>query len=85
MAVTLKDIQQIDSLTSAKLVAGNAGINKTVDNIMITEAPDVERWITPNEVLLSSLYGFDKLSTDSIHDFMQSLNKHNCSGLIVKT
>ncbi|GED94176.1 purine transport regulator [Lentilactobacillus buchneri subsp. silagei] len=85
MAVTLKDIQQIDSLTSAKLVAGNAGINKTVDNIMITEAPDVERWITPNEVLLASLYGFDKLSTDSIHDFMQSLNKHNCSGLIVKT
>ncbi|MFD1124054.1 PucR family transcriptional regulator [Lentilactobacillus raoultii] len=85
MAVILKDIQQIDSLKNAKLVAGHSGLDRPVDNIMITEAPDVERWITPNEVLLSSLYGFDKLSQEAIGDFMQSLNQHACSGLIIKT
>ncbi len=85
MTIVLKNIQKIESLKNAKLIAGGMGIDKPVDNIMITEAPDVERWITPNEVLLSSLYGFDKLSTKAISDFMQSLNKHACSGLIIKT
>ncbi|GHP14049.1 CdaR family transcriptional regulator [Lentilactobacillus fungorum] len=84
MGVNLKDIQQIDALKSSKLVACSKGIYKSVDNIMITEANDVERWITPNEVLLSSLYGFDKLSVKAIDGFMQSLNMHHCSGLIVK-
>lgn len=85
MAISLKDIQNIDSLENSSLIAGKTGVEKLVDNIMITEAPDVERWITPHEVLLSSLYGFDKLSDKSIKQFMSSLAKHNCSGLIVKT
>ncbi len=85
MTIVLKDIQKIDSLHNSKLVAGFKGINKPVDNIMITEAPDVEQWITPNEVLLSSLYGFDSLSKKAIDQFMRSLHNHNCSGLIVKT
>ncbi len=85
MAVILKNIQQIEALKDAKLIAGDNGVDKTVDNIMITEAPDVEHWITPNEVLLSSLYGFDKLPAEAISAFMQSLNKYSCSGLIVKT
>ncbi|EEI24547.1 PucR family transcriptional regulator [Lentilactobacillus hilgardii] len=85
MAIILKDIQKIESLNNSKLIAGSAGLNNPVENIMITEAPDVEQWITPNEVLLSSLYGFDNLSEKAIGQFMRSLHNHNCSGLIIKT
>ncbi|WP_461243947.1 PucR family transcriptional regulator [Secundilactobacillus muriivasis] len=84
MTVKLADIQSINALSSAKLIAGQDGCQKRVDNIMVLEAPDVNQWLTQHEVLISSLYGFNHLSTEAVRDFMQSLNDNACSGLIIK-
>ncbi|GAW98517.1 PucR family transcriptional regulator [Secundilactobacillus mixtipabuli] len=84
MTVKLSDIQSINALKDAKLIAGKNGRNKLVDNIMVLEAPDVNKWIKKNEVLISSLYGFNHLSKEAIQEFMQSLSDNACSGLIIK-
>lgn len=84
MSVTVQDVYTVESLKSARTIAGNAGKNNLVNNIMIVEAPDVDRWITSHELLLTSLYGFDKLSTSELAHFMDTLHQNACSALIVK-
>lgn len=85
MPVTISDILTTKSLASATVIGGNDGENNPVSNVMIVEAPDVEQWINPHEILITSLFGFDKLSEHDIANFMNTLHRYACSGLIVKT
>lgn len=84
MSVTMKDVCHIDSLQSAQTIAGYQGQDNLVNNVMIMEAPDVERWITPHELLITALPGFDQLSVTELSKFMETLHKNSCSALIVK-
>lgn len=85
MPVTVGDILAVKSLESATTIAGRDGQKNTVSNVMIVEAPDVDQWINPHEILITSLFGFDKLDNNEINHFMETLHQYACSALIIKT
>jgi len=84
MSVTMKDVCHIEALKSAQTIAGTQGQDNLVNNVMIVEAPDVERWITPHELLITALHGFDQLPQNQLLAFMKTLHQNSCSALIVK-
>lgn len=85
MTVLVRDLLSLHSFQNAKLVTGQTGIHNEVDNIMIMEAPDIENWVTPNELLLTSLYGFSNYSEAELESFIAKIHHFECAGLIVKT
>lgn len=52
---------------------------------MIIEAPDVEHWCSPGQLLLSSLYRFHDYTEQEQIDFIKKLVDLKASGLIIKT
>lgn len=80
----MKDILTLKSLESAKIVAGEKGVFHRVNNIMVLEAPDVEKWISPNEILLSSLFGLSSFDSEEIAQFVEKLTSLDCACLIIK-
>lgn len=84
MAFTVKDMLALSILDEATLVSGKNGLNNTISNIMVMEAPDVEKWLTPGQVLLSSFYGLQNETQDNLIKFIAKLAEHQTSGLIIK-
>lgn len=84
MTFTVKDMLALSTLEEAILVSGENGLNNTISNIMVMEAPDVEKWLTPGQVLLSSFYGLQNETQDNLIKFIAKLAEHQTSGLIIK-
>lgn len=84
MAFTIKDMLALSSLKEATLVSGTIGLDNPISNIMVMEAPDIEKWSTPGQVLLSSFYGLQNETQDTLIKFIAKLAEHRTSGLIIK-
>ncbi len=85
MPMTLTHILSLPSLKEATLLAGQEGLTNEVSNIMIMEAPDVEKWASAGQLLLSSLFSIQHFSIDEQESFIEKLVTLNVSGLIIKT
>ena len=55
--LTVADILQLDILKNVTICAGAAGLSHFVTGITTAEDPDLIRWLTGGEILLTSLYG----------------------------
>ncbi|WP_041556019.1 PucR family transcriptional regulator [Carnobacterium sp. 17-4] len=84
MAFTINDMLTLSSFGEAVLISGKKGLNKTISNIMVMEAPDVDKWLTPGQVLLSSFYSLQHATPDNLNTFIAQLAHHQTSGLIIK-
>lgn len=84
MAVLLKDILEIESLKQANIIEDTLIKEHEVTDIMVMEAPDVENWCSPGQLLLSSLYNFQDYSETQQIQFIKKLVDLNVSGLIIK-
>lgn len=76
---------QLPSLSSARLVAGQAALDKDVKHVNIIEAPDVAKWISPGTVLLSSYYAFESLSNQRLESVLTELVRAGVVAVILKT
>ncbi|MEK3914655.1 PucR family transcriptional regulator [Paenibacillus sp. FSL H7-0331] len=84
MGVSVKDAMQIGGLVKCKVVAGEKGLNKTIDYITVMEVPDVIRWLKGNDLLLTSLYPI-KDDEEAIGQLVQQLHAVGSSALAIKT
>lgn len=87
MKLTLKDALNISSLRNAQLIfnSKNKSLNDIyVSNIMIMEGHDVEKWVEPNEMLLTSLIGYHENNEAEFIKLFQDLSRLKCSGLVIK-
>ncbi|MFS0783162.1 PucR family transcriptional regulator [Bacillus sp. 1P06AnD] len=80
----VKDLLQLPSLKSSKLVSGISGLDKEVVDIIVMEAPDIESWSIPGQVLMTSMYNFS-MSPQEQWTFISKLSAHQISALIIKT
>lgn len=85
MPMTLKHILALTSLKDATLLEGQEGLSNEVSNIMIMEAPDVDKWASAGQLLLSSLFSIQDFSIEEQETFIKQLVALNVSGLIIKT
>lgn len=84
MPLTIKQMLEVPSLAEATLLSGKQGINQNISNIMVMEAPDVEHWLAPGQVILSSLFSLQDATDKVLGDFIKELSIYKASGLIIK-
>lgn len=84
MPFTIQDMLDVPSMINAKLISGRKGLDKEISNIMVMEAPDIEKWLTPGQVLLSSFYSLQHETTENLTNFIEKLAAYQTSALIIK-
>ncbi|SCZ79613.1 PucR family transcriptional regulator [Acidaminobacter hydrogenoformans] len=80
----VRDILTIDSLRNAVLLAGREGLGRSVLGVMVLEATDIENWGKDGQVILSSYYAMQNLSSDDLQLFFEKLQQIMISALIIK-
>ena len=68
MEFCVRDMMKLDILKDADLLGGGNGLERTVSGVTIIESPDIVKFISGGEVLLSGLYAFH---TYSLEEFRQ--------------
>lgn len=84
MSFTTRDMLEVPSMANATLISGQNGLDKEINNIMVMEAPDIEKWLTPGQVLLSSFYSLQHETTENLIIFVEKLAAYQTSALIIK-
>lgn len=84
MPFTIRDMLDVPSLINATLISGRKGLDNEINNIMVMEAPDIEKWLTPGQVLLSSFYSLQHETTENLTSFIEKLAAYQTSALIIK-
>lgn len=78
---TIKQVLEI--IPSAKLVAGENGINNAIDYVDILEVPDACSWIKANTLLITTGYSV-KNNLSAQEHIIETIAKMKASGLAVK-
>jgi sugar diacid utilization regulator len=86
LSIRLRQILKLPTLKDLKLVAGEAGLDKTVRWIYIAEciggANEIVDWIISNELVFITGYGL-KEDTNALLDLITLLNTKSISGVII--
>jgi|GEM_PF-3906573 len=56
MGITVRESMGIGGLQKATLLAGRAGLDKTIEYVSFAETPEVGHWLKGNEMMISSFY-----------------------------
>lgn len=84
MTVTVRTALQTGGLARCRVVAGEGGLNRTIEYVTVMEVPDVIRWLHGKELLLTSLYAL-KDNVFELQSLIEQLNDLHCAGIAVKT
>ncbi|QIK69398.1 hypothetical protein G7062_03435 [Erysipelothrix sp. HDW6C] len=84
MQYMVKDVLKVPALKSAALLSGKEGIYNEVTDIIVMEAHDIERWLKPGQLVLSSLFSLKESTRQEYADFVAEMKKRGASGLIIK-
>jgi len=84
LGVTVRKAMQIGGLLRCKVVAGERGLDRTIDHITVMEVPDVIQWLKGNDLLLTSLYPI-KDDREAIGKLVEQLDEVGSSALAIKT
>ena len=84
MIYRVKDVLDIPSLQTATLLSGKEGLYNEVSDVIVMEAHDIDNWLKPGQLVLSSLYSLQESTRQEYTDFVAGLRKHGASGIIVK-
>ncbi|GGP16422.1 PucR family transcriptional regulator [Oceanobacillus neutriphilus] len=82
MGITLESAMKIGGLKKCRILTGEKGLSKTIDNVTITEVPDITRWLKGKELLLTSFFAKNEPSDQK--QFIQQLSAINTSALAIK-
>ena len=84
MEFCVRDMMKLDILKDAVLVGKGTGLERTVSGVTIIESPDIVKFISGGEVLLSGLYAFHTYSLEEFREYVGVLSKKEISALIIK-
>ncbi len=56
MGVTVRAAMKVGGLRRCRVVAGEAGLDRSIEYVTVMEVPDVVRWLKGKDFLLTSLY-----------------------------
>lgn len=71
------------SMYDAKVLIGQEGLNRSISSVEVMEVPQIEEWITPNTLILTTMYSI-KDDPQSQNELIKTLINNEASGIIVK-
>ena len=83
-AVTLRDVLTLPALRGCELIAGAAGIDREVTGVNVMEVPDIESFVEPGEVLLTTAYPL-RDHPEELASLVRTLAGLGLAALAVKT
>jgi len=84
MALTIEKMLLLKEFKGCRLVAGAAGLGRTVECVDTMEIPNITPWIKKNELLLTTGYSIiDRM--DLLTNLLDALYKNGSAGLAIKT
>ncbi len=84
MAITVKDVLELEGFKKAKVIAGFDGLNNTVKKATLMEVPDIFLFVDENSLIITTLYPiFNNL--EKMQNLIPTSSKLNVSGICIKT
>src|SRR5205807_3728024 len=81
--LTVRDALTINGLQNVKVLAGSAGLDRTITCVNIMEVPDILQWVRGGELLLTTTYPL-KDSQISLRELVPLLNEKGLAALAIK-
>lgn len=84
MRFTVQDMLNMKLFQEAKLLWGEGGLEQEVCGVTIIESPDIVRFISGGEVLLTGMNAFHNCSPEEFRSYIVELAKKKVSALVIK-
>ena len=82
-AVTVADVLTLPVFSDSTIHGGGRGLDRRVSGINVMEVPDIERFVHPGELLLTTAYPL-RDRADGLPGLIRQLSQRELAGLIVK-
>ena len=83
-SLTVRSALSLAAFADARVVAGEAGLDRVISNAMVMEAADIERWGRKGIFLVTSFFALEPLSSDERSSFLHRLIETEPSGIAFK-
>lgn len=80
---TVNDLFILDIMKQCEVLAGHEGLTRPVQNVNISDTPDIINYIEKNQLLLTTGFGFMN-NTQLLYDSIIEMDKLGCAGIIIK-
>lgn len=84
MDLIVKDALTLPCFENAELLAGKAGIYNVVSDVIVMEAHDVDVWLKPGQMVLTSLYSLKGSTRQEFREFIHQLKVLGASAIVIK-
>ena len=81
--IRVSDLLRLPAYSGARLVAGSGGLDRVVSRANIMEVPDIEAWVKPHELVLTTGYPLREVP-DGLARLVGSLDRAGVAALGVK-
>lgn len=81
--LTVRDVMALAPLRGAYVLAGDAGIDRLVSGVNVMEVPDIEPYIKPGELLLTTAYPVRE-RPEHLVDLLRLLHARGLAALAIK-
>ncbi|MCP3028426.1 PucR family transcriptional regulator [Halobacillus sp. A5] len=78
------EIVDVPALKRCEVIAGAEGTNREILHVNMMDAPDIARFLKPNELLVTTAYHV-KDQPDLLTELIIEMNKQGCAALGIKT
>jgi len=82
-SITVREILEIESLSTMRLIAGAEGLDRVVRSVNVMEVPDIENWVSASELLLTTAYSI-RNDMSALCALIPMLAHKDLSGLVIK-
>jgi PucR family transcriptional regulator, purine catabolism regulatory protein len=82
--LTVRDLPTLPVLAGARTVAGAAGLDREIRAVNVMEVPDIEEFVRPDELLLTTAYPL-RDRVEDLPDLVTTLHRRGLAALAVKT
>jgi purine catabolism regulator len=84
MPVTVSQILKLEVLKEARVLAGEAGLDRRVSSVTVGEVPDIADWLSGGELVLSTLFAV-KGDPERQREFCRRVMMADAAALFIKT
>src|SRR4051794_1772874 len=81
--ISMREALELPSLTTARLLAGAAGLERRIRSVNMMEVPDIEHWLREDELLVTTAYPLRESGRD-LRELVRLLTEHGLAGLAIK-
>lgn len=83
LGISVKEALDLPQMEGAVLLGGDQGLNHIIHSVNIMEVPDIENYIKPAELLLTTTYPI-KDDRNALENLIPQLYKHGLAALAIK-